>query len=322
MRTRRHRWLSKSCSESSTSWRAPESISFPSSSPVRHRARARSSISQWSSRRRRIEAHRFDRNRSRCSSTRRGEIRSSTRRMRGRRMANPHRTFLGGVRGVLREIFAPHSHDAADSRRRRAGGQRDGHPGGQDQPGRAGRHRGAAAAVVVVTGSVALLADTIHNFSDALTAVPLWIAFALGRRRGDPPLHLRLRPRRGPRRAVRGRDDRAVGGPGRLRGDPPADRPAPVEHLGWVAAAGADRVRRQRAGRAATASGSAAGSARPRWSPTGCTPAPTASPRWPCCVGAVGVRSGFPLADPIVGLLITVAILAVLRTAARDSTAG
>jgi divalent metal cation (Fe/Co/Zn/Cd) transporter len=27
-----------------------------------------------------------------------------------------------------------------------------------------------------------LLADTIHNFSDALTAVPLWIAFALARR--------------------------------------------------------------------------------------------------------------------------------------------
>jgi divalent metal cation (Fe/Co/Zn/Cd) transporter len=27
-----------------------------------------------------------------------------------------------------------------------------------------------------------LLADTIHNVSDALTAVPLWIAFALGHR--------------------------------------------------------------------------------------------------------------------------------------------
>ena len=40
----------------------------------------------------------------------------------------------------------------------------------------------AQLAVVLVTGSVALLADTIHNFSDALTAVPLWIAFALGRR--------------------------------------------------------------------------------------------------------------------------------------------
>ena len=32
------------------------------------------------------------------------------------------------------------------------------------------------------SGSVGLLADTIHNFSDAATAVPLWIAFTLGRR--------------------------------------------------------------------------------------------------------------------------------------------
>ncbi|MCJ7724856.1 MAG: cation diffusion facilitator family transporter [Acidimicrobiia bacterium] len=36
--------------------------------------------------------------------------------------------------------------------------------------------------VVVSTGSVALLSDTIHNLTDALTAIPLWIAFALGRR--------------------------------------------------------------------------------------------------------------------------------------------
>jgi divalent metal cation (Fe/Co/Zn/Cd) transporter len=35
-------------------------------------------------------------------------------------------------------------------------------------------------------------------------------------------------------------------------------------------------------------------------------------------IGAIGVMAGFPLADPIVGLLITVAILAVLRGAARD----
>ena len=33
------------------------------------------------------------------------------------------------------------------------------------------------------SGSVGLLADTIHNFSDAATAVPLWIAFTLVRRR-------------------------------------------------------------------------------------------------------------------------------------------
>src|SRR5215212_9553067 len=35
--------------------------------------------------------------------------------------------------------------------------------------------------VVLLSGSVALLSDTIHNFGDAATAVPLWIAFALTR---------------------------------------------------------------------------------------------------------------------------------------------
>lgn len=38
------------------------------------------------------------------------------------------------------------------------------------------------AVIVVVSGSVALLSDTLHNITDALTAIPLWIAFALGRR--------------------------------------------------------------------------------------------------------------------------------------------
>ena len=36
--------------------------------------------------------------------------------------------------------------------------------------------------VVVLSGSVALLADTIHNFADAATAIPLGIAFVLARR--------------------------------------------------------------------------------------------------------------------------------------------
>ena len=39
------------------------------------------------------------------------------------------------------------------------------------------------AAVVAVTSSVALLADTIHNLGDAATAVPLWIAFVMARRK-------------------------------------------------------------------------------------------------------------------------------------------
>jgi cation diffusion facilitator family transporter len=37
----------------------------------------------------------------------------------------------------------------------------------------------AQAVVFVLTGSVALLADLIHNFGDALTAVPLGVAFVL-----------------------------------------------------------------------------------------------------------------------------------------------
>src|SRR5437764_12497604 len=33
-------------------------------------------------------------------------------------------------------------------------------------------------------GSVALLGDTLHNVADALTAVPRWLAFVVGRRPG------------------------------------------------------------------------------------------------------------------------------------------
>ena len=42
---------------------------------------------------------------------------------------------------------------------------------------------GMQVVIVVYTGSVALLADTIHNFGDAATALPLWAAFTLARRR-------------------------------------------------------------------------------------------------------------------------------------------
>jgi cation diffusion facilitator family transporter len=43
----------------------------------------------------------------------------------------------------------------------------------------------AQLAIFVVSSSVALLADLIHNFGDALTAVPLGIAFALRRFRAE-----------------------------------------------------------------------------------------------------------------------------------------
>jgi len=37
--------------------------------------------------------------------------------------------------------------------------------------------------IASISGSVALLADTIHNIADACTAIPLWIAFTLARRK-------------------------------------------------------------------------------------------------------------------------------------------
>src|SRR5262245_7096054 len=38
-------------------------------------------------------------------------------------------------------------------------------------------------AIVWFSNSVALLADTIHNFGDAFTAIPLWVAFLIARKR-------------------------------------------------------------------------------------------------------------------------------------------
>ncbi|MGH9531851.1 MAG: cation diffusion facilitator family transporter [Terriglobales bacterium] len=40
--------------------------------------------------------------------------------------------------------------------------------------------------VVVLSGSVALLADTIHNFGDAATAIPLGVAFMFARKKASP----------------------------------------------------------------------------------------------------------------------------------------
>jgi cation diffusion facilitator family transporter len=45
---------------------------------------------------------------------------------------------------------------------------------------------GLQVVIVAASGSVALLADTIHNATDALTAIPLLVAFRLGRRPPSP----------------------------------------------------------------------------------------------------------------------------------------
>ena len=87
-----------------------------------------------------------------------------------------------GVRGFFYGLFVPHTHDAADSI--------DDALEASTQGVRALKISlflllGTTVLqllIFLISGSVALLADTIHNFSDALTALPLWIAFILGRR--------------------------------------------------------------------------------------------------------------------------------------------
>lgn len=166
-------------------------------------------------------------------------------------------------------------------------------------------------AVVVVSGSVALLADTIHNFGDAATAIPLWIAF----------MFARLKPTK-----------RFPSGYGRVEdfagvvivliilfsavvaGYEAIDRlihPRAIEYLGAVAAASiigfigneAVAVFRIRVGREIGSAALIADGYHARvdgWTSLA------------VLVGALGVWLGYPLADPLVGLGITVAILGIV----------
>jgi Co/Zn/Cd efflux system component len=92
--------------------------------------------------------------------------------------ASGRRSFAGRLTHVLR----PHSHDAADSIDDALESSARGIRAVKISLVALGATSLAQLAVVAISGSVALLADTIHNFSDALTALPLWLAFALGRR--------------------------------------------------------------------------------------------------------------------------------------------
>src|SRR6516165_10509608 len=80
-----------------------------------------------------------------------------------------------GIRGGLMQIFAPHSHDAADSVDTALETSAVGIRAVKISLIGLGATAAVQLVIAVVSGS-ALAADTIHNFSDALTAVPLWIA--------------------------------------------------------------------------------------------------------------------------------------------------
>jgi cation diffusion facilitator family transporter len=175
----------------------------------------------------------------------------------------------------------------------------------------------AQLALVLVTGSVALLGDTIHNFADALTAVPLGIAFVLGRRAAT-------------RRYTYGfgrAEDLAgmvvvlvvaasavlVGYESVLRLlDPrPVGHPWVVAAAGVIGFAGNELVARYRikVGREIGSAALVADGVHARTD--GFTSLAVVA-------GAAGVAFGFPAADPIVGLGITVAIVFVLRDAAKE----
>jgi cation diffusion facilitator family transporter len=82
----------------------------------------------------------------------------------------------------LKHVITSHSHDTADKVDSALESSRDGLRALWISLAVLGATAAMQAIIVVFSGSVALLGDTLHNVADALTAVPLGIAFLLGRR--------------------------------------------------------------------------------------------------------------------------------------------
>ena len=220
-----------------------------------------------------------------------------------------------GLIGRIRLVLAPHSHDAADSV--------DSALEASDKGIRAVKisfagllaTSGLQLAVVLISGSVALLADTIHNFSDALTALPLYVAFVVGRRAATKRFTYGY-----------GRAEDLAGlfvlamilGSSVLAAWTSIDRlihPQVISSLGLVAIAGVIgfagnelvALYRIRVGKEIGSAALVADGYHARTD--GLTSLAVV-------VGAAGVWLGYPRADPIVGLLITIAIVWVLKGAA------
>lgn len=166
-------------------------------------------------------------------------------------------------------------------------------------------------AVVLVSGSVALLADMIHNIGDAVTAVPLSIAFVLARRKPSARFTYGY-----------GRAEDLAGvtvvliilASALVAAYEAIHRlfhPATVTQLGWLAAAGVVgfvgnemvAIFRIRVGREIDSAALIADGYHARTD--GLTSLAVV-------IGALGVWLGFPLADPIIGLLITLTIFGIV----------
>lgn len=217
----------------------------------------------------------------------------------------------------VRHLITPHSHDSADKVDPAMQASRDGMRALWISLAGLGVTAILQAAVVVVSGSVALLGDTLHNVADALTALPLGLAFLVGRRAAT------RRYTYGYGRA----EDLAgivvvlvIAGSSVLAGYEATRRlihPAPVHHLWAVVAAaligfaGNELVARYRI-RVGRRIGSAALVA------DGLHARTDGFTSLAVLLGAGGVAIGWGWADPVVGLGITVAIAFVLKNAARE----
>lgn len=230
------------------------------------------------------------------------------------------RSHPTGFKGFLYGIFVPHSHAAADSIDDAMEAHSEGIRALKISLVLMLATTVLQAAVVAFSGSVALLADTIHNLSDALTAVPLWIAFVLSRRVAT------RRYTYGFNRA----EDLAglfivlmIALSAVIAAYEAIDRmlnPRPMENIGWVIAAGiigflgneAVAVYRIRVGRKIGSAALVADGVHARTD--GFTSLAVVA-------GGIGVFLGFPLADPIVGLLIsamiTVLLVGTMRSVGR-----
>ena len=221
------------------------------------------------------------------------------------------------MRGLFASIFAPHSHDPADSIDAALQASSDGTRALKVSLAVLAATAVLQLVIAMLSGSVALLADTVHNFGDALTALPLGLAFWLGRR----PANRRYT-------YGYGRSEDLAGifivvmialssGFAAWEAVRRLLHPHGVSKVGWVIVAGViGAVGNELVGAYRIRVGRRIGSA--ALVADGMHARTDGLTSLAVVVGAIGAALGYQLADPVVGLLITVVILLVLKNAARD----
>ncbi len=222
-----------------------------------------------------------------------------------------------GLLGKLKEIFVPHSHDSADKVDSELEASREGMRCLKLSFGFLMLTAVIQTVIVYYTQSVALLGDTLHNYADALTAVPLAIAFVVGRRaatRSHTYGYGRAEDLAGIVVVILIALSAFYAGFEAIRR---FQNPGEVRYLGVLAVAGVvgflgNELVAQYRIRTGRRIGSAALVA------DGLHARTDGFTSLAVVLSAAGVALGFPLADPLIGLLITVAILFVLRDAARE----